>query len=376
MKHSILVIFPFLVACSNTQLTVVDSLTVAAKNDGVLMTPSRWMVTEHPLQTTYVSMNGQLGVRAGQVCIASRFRSPFNSNCLLAGSLFLDKEDKEVKEEGNTQLREGKIYREVYQPTAELVKTLQKDSNAITEEALPKDSIMELMNTVNTEKTQAVLYATAVLNDLQCQQDQGGDACAEKGVAKNTAYENLIEARSKVELLMNLPNRLVYNWSENYTLTSGAVVNENNKANGGAERSSAGYTIVNGLVLERYQSSCKELELLKNLPSYKRMKIVTMTLAAKELYYNANQDTSLSLQAALAVSPAELASLKNALTSEQNIALEAALNFSTSISSRGYFTAPDISLEDFKESGLTKTPQSGLVYYAVLSDIGTLACDN
>ena len=369
MKHSILVIFPFLVACSNTQLTVVDSLTVAAKNDGVLMTPSRWMVTEHPLQTTYVSLNGQLGVRAGQVCIASRFRSPFNSNCLMAETLFKDGTDPRSK-------REGKIYREAYKPTAELVKILSKDSNGISEEAAPKDSIMELMGAVNAEKTQAVLYAKALLNKFQCQNGQEEAACAEVITAENTAYANLIEARNKAELLMNLPNRLVYNWSEIYTLNAGTVSCENNKASGGTERSTAGYTIVNGLILERYQSTCEELEYLKSLPSYKRMKIVTMTLAASELYYNANQYASLSLQAALSVSPAELKSMKDALTSEQEIALEAALHSSMSISSRGYFTAPDISLDNIVNLGPSGNSQSGLVYYAVLSDVGTLACDS
>ncbi|MBJ7536258.1 hypothetical protein [Marinomonas transparens] len=383
MRVLLLLIFAsLLTACSNTQLNVVDSLTASAQNDGVGMTPSKWIVRGHPLQTTYVSLNGQLGLRVGQVCVASSFRSPFTANCLNELG-YSPNENKDSYID-----HQGKLYQEYY------------SSNAIKEE--PTATLHNFIKAVNDEKTKSAAFVKANTDYLTCLINNSSDsntdeisealkkqalnACAAQNTAKDQALSSLKQVRLQVEALAIAPNRMVYNWAESSQLKSGVVVqSESNSANVNSEKKASGYTVVNGLIIERYQMSCAELHTLKQREDAKRLKIVTMTLAAEELYYNANEDASLSLGAAFSFTKDELKMLTRLLDKngeELKFDLEATINTSSSIASKGYLTAPVITLNNYKKMLIpskgndTQTSiKPGLTYYAVLSDIDTLACD-
>jgi hypothetical protein len=568
-----LISIALLTACSNTQLNVVDSLTSSAQNDGVAMHPSKWMITSHPLQTTYVSLNGQLAFRVGQVCITSRYRSPFSANCQnelayseITESLVeaLKESKKEMSDKLNTEKakialnkiinslsdapillsesentlrqelnilrnnsknpdsannlynkiiaildtiktnivdveveRKGKLYREYYpsntsknltnfnqqiilssayeaanaeylQCQIDATNTAYSKLNSSTQEEFTKEkkviseilekqcqnlednrnkaladlnksiselpnskSMLAFINAVNNEKTRSADFVIASTNHLSCLvneqkklnkiiDDKKADLAKAKSdeAAKEKAKENLSEAeenaknpeniqnacseedkkqalvalekaRLKVEALAIVPNRVVYNWAKNTKWESGVVVqSESNSTNMKANKTASGYTVVDGVIIERYQMSCNELAMLKKRSDADRLKIVTTTLAAEELYYNANEETNFALNAAFSFTPKELkmlSKLKDKDGKELKLEIQTTINKSSSIASKGYLTAPTVTLDDYKDITIpdsteteTKNPndiKSSLTYYAVLSDVETLSCN-
>jgi hypothetical protein len=133
--------------------------------------------------------------------------------------------------------------------------------------------------------------------------------------------------------------------------------------------------------------SCSELGLLQKRPDAGRLKIVTMTLAAEELYYNANEEASLSLNAAFSFTPDELKMLSKLLDKDGKalkLDIQASINASRTIASKGYLTNPEITLNNYKDitipeafeaKKMTRSIKPSLTYYAVLSDVDTLACN-
>lgn len=380
----LLILTLFLSACSNNQLNVVDSLTSSAQNDGVGMNPSRWFVKGHPLQTTYVSLNGQLGLKAGQVCVASSYRSPFKTNCLNElGYSPTTKKDTILE-------RKGKLYQEYYSANMTDVENAQKSTDT--------NPLYRFIKAVSDEKLLSASFVKANTDYLSCliEHSKGMDAdslsavdkqnalaaCAAENTLKDQALTALNEARLKVDTLAIAPNRMVYNWAENTQWENGVVIqSEANSANMSSKKNASGYTVVNGLVLERYQMSCSELQTLKEREDAKRLKIVTMTLAAEELYYNANEETSLSLNAAFSFTDDGLKMLKAVLNKDPKdlkLDIQTTINTSSSIASKGYLTAPIITLNKYDNNVIPSNKETfkpSLTYYAVLSDVGTLACD-
>jgi hypothetical protein len=372
-----------LTACSNTQLNVVDSLTVSAQNDGVGMHPTKWFIQGHPLQTTYVSLNGQLGLRVGQVCVASGYRSPFTSNCLnTLGYLAATNQDSNLE-------YKGRIYQEYY--------------SSKSDETPQSKTIVDLLKAINEEKKLSLKYVTSNTHFLTCltkhpiqdvknitsdEKREALSACSTERETKEKALLALQEASLKVEALAIAPNQIVYNWAENHELKSGVVVqSESNSATVNSNKKASGYTVIKGLIIERYQMSCSELGLLQKRPDAGRLKIVTMTLAAEELYYNANEEASLSLNAAFSFTPDELKMLSKLLEKDGKalkLDIQASINASRTIASKGYLTKPEITLNNYKDitipetfeaKKMTRSIKPSLTYYAVLSDVDTLACN-
>ncbi|MEO9654074.1 hypothetical protein [Marinomonas sp.] len=373
--------FLVLTGCAQSQLNVVDNLTVSARNDGVMMNPGRWFITGHPLQTTYVSLNGQLGLNIGQVCVASRFRSPFTINCI--------KENADLK----PTKRQGQIYQEYYE-----VKGQNKD-------------LQTFINAQNALQAQVLTYSSAAIELLQCQQkiyqaelsqlpeNHEGDSATNHTSALETSKElskshckteqeeqdrqntELNAKQLAVNKALTQANRLVYNWSDERTFKGGIFQSSNNNGQSTFSQQAAGYTLVNSLILSRYQLSCEELNRLKAMTNASHLKVVTMTLAAKELYYHASKDSAFSLQSQLALQPSKLQSLAKLLDEEQLLlGIEAALSSSTSLASQGYFATPEVKLSSYSSQGSdTEDSNSaglehGLTYYAVLSDLESLSC--
>ena len=372
-----------LTGCAQSQLNVVDNLTVSARNDGVMMNPGRWFITGHPLQTTYVSLNGQLGLNIGQVCVASRFRSPFTINCI-----------KENADQ-NPPKRQGLIYQEYYK-----VEGQNKDLQAF-------------INAQNALQAQVLSYSSAAIKLLQCQQEiyqaelsklqknHEGDpeanhasalvtskelsksSCKDKQEEQDRQNSELNAKQLEVNKALTLANRLVYNWSDERTFKGGIFQSSNNNGQSTFSQQAAGYTLVNGLILSRYQLSCEELTSLKAMTNASHLKVVTMTLAAKELYYHASKDSAFSLQSQLALQPSELQSLAKFLGEEDPLLnIEAALSRRTSLASQGYFATPKVKLSSDDSQNPTSNVndanstdlEHGLTYYAVLSDLASLSC--
>ena len=388
-----------LTGCAQSQLNVVDNLTVSARNDGVMMNPGRWFITGHPLQTTYVSLNGQLGLNIGQVCVASRFRSPFTINCIEDHFSQKNHPTQESSDLKSTK-RQGHIYQEYYEVRG------------------PNNDLQTFINAQNALQAQVLSYSSAAIKLLQCQQEiyqaelsklqknHEGDpeanhasalatskelsksSCKDKQEEQDRQNSELNAKQLEVNKALTLANRLVYNWSDERTFEGGIFQSSNNNAQSTFSQQAAGYTLVNGLILSRYQLSCGELNSLKAMTNASHLKVVTMTLAAKELYYHASKDSAFSLQSQLALQPSELQSLAKFLGEEDPLLnIEAALSRRTSLASQGYFAAPDVKLSsdgspsptsNVNDSGTkdsnTAGLEHGLTYYAVLSDLESLSC--
>lgn len=365
MKHSVLLPAVLLLsACStNSQLNVVDGLTLVAANDGVVMNPSRWIVSGHPVQTTYVSLNGQLGLRAGQVCIASRYRSPFTNNCQgldenEAVNVSFYSEYYSSSTSGGEKLSEllSAMYTE-REAAAAYVKASRIYYACVTEE---KAKILVEKN-LNSEKA----------TEATKEKVNNGSICVDEKNVRDATYNTLSTKQIAVQKHSLVPNRVIYNWAESLKFESGGVVLEQSKnaGSGSYNKEASGYTVVNGIRIERVQINCEGIkELIEKHDDYDRLKIVTMTLSADELYYDAREDKTAAFNANLTFSPNELKTLKNIFDSDVEANINAALASSSNIASSGYLTLAN------QTDKMEQSSNKGLTYYAVLTDLESFQC--
>ncbi|GAB3487339.1 hypothetical protein [Marinomonas epiphytica] len=329
MKTLIIPLSAFLVACSSSELRVVDNLTVSARNDGVFMNPSKWVVWGHPLQTTYVSLNGQLALESGQLCLASRYRSPFTVNCF-----------------GSVNGKSGSVHYEHYpsESTAldQLVVNQQRELNA------------------------AEHYIVAANKLLQCKAKKpANDAVCQEAQQQFNIQENTLAAiRNDIYAFFAQKNRLVYNWSQELKLENGVFISEQLTGGTNYSNNSAGATIVNGFSIERFRPKCSEFT-EKGKEKYKDFKVVTSIIKAHELYYQASDNRLIALQSKFNKSlPLKEDSVKNDSLNEIIATVNANLASSQSLSSAGYLA--------INKKTSNALPIKGSVYYAVLTDAENL----
>lgn len=353
-RSSILVACLFLSSCSsNSQLNVVDGLTLVAANDGAAMNPARWMIMGHPLQTTYVSLNGQLGLKVGQVCIASRFRSPFTNNCRAV----------ETKDHGS-------FYREYYSPEASKLTTFLEATYAEREAAADYVKASRNYYACVVRENANITQQSKVSQEkaVSVTQQQLANICLEQRQSRDTASDKLKSARQSVQRQTSTPNRIVYNWAESLKFEGGAVVKQpSNSVSGQYNKDASGYTIVNGLSIERYELTCEGIQDLRGEKDSERLKVVTMTLSADDLYYDAREDTNAGIAASFSFSPNELKTLEAIFESNVEVNVKAALASSTNLASSGYLTKPEVDLK-------SNSSNNGLTYYAVLTDLESFQC--
>ena len=387
MKRSLVIPAALLLsACStNSQLNVVDNLTLVAANDGVVLNPSRWMIWGHPLQTTYVSLNGQLGLQVGQVCTASRYRSPFTNNC------------REI--EGT-----GKYYHEYYSEAQNSKTSGQQDKNK-SDITAKTQRLQGFLDAVYSENDAQIEYVGAVTDYYVCLAHEKTEAIKkeaevaerEADKAKNTvvkqddvlgtkqeiseksssckserdkrdgALKTLRIAQNEVRKQSMMPNRVVYNWAEALKFDGGVVVKEtSNSISGNREKQASGYTVVNGLHIQRFQLTCGDLKKLKEYGDSNRLKVVTMTLSADELYYDAREYKATAFNTNASFTLSELKALKDIVKLDDVIVeVNATLASTSDLSSKGSLIATEV---DYDKS------KNGLTYYAVLTDLKSFQC--
>jgi hypothetical protein len=197
------------------------------------------------------------------------------------------------------------------------------------------------------------------------------DICTDERSNREQALSKLKSKQLAERKQIMEPNRLVYNWAESLKFEGGVVVLEQSKnaASGSYNKEASGYTVVNGIRIERVQISCDGIKaLITKHKDYDRLKIVTMTLSADELYYDAREDKTTAFNTNLTFSPSELKTLKNIFESDVEANINAALVSSSNIASSGYLIG--------KESGnkSQETSNKGLTYYAVLTDLESFQC--
>lgn len=346
-------------ACStDSQLNVVNNLTMMSENEGIALNPSRWFIS-HPLQTTYVSLNGQIALKAGQICIASGYRSPFTNNCREIGKnkkFYSEYYKPEGTDSSKNQLKNflNVIYAE-QQAQIDYVNQTTKYYSCITKEnakIAKQEETVDLADKDVLEKTKAQIPL----------------ACDQEKQLLDQALAALKKEQAFVQKQSSMPNRVVYNWAKSFKFEGGTVVNEaSNSAASEVKNEASGYTVVNGLHIDRYQLTCDDLRhLRKRYGDANRLKIVTLTLSADELYYNAREYKAAAFNANLSFTPKELMVLKDVLGSKADVKANLALANASNLSSSGYLTTPAV------EDETSKTSSQGLTYYAVLTDLKSL----
>ncbi|WP_333003203.1 hypothetical protein [Vibrio coralliilyticus] len=300
-----------LTACSSSsQLTVFDGLTYTAKNEGGINDPIRF----YPLQTTQISLDGQLTYQIGDLCYSDRHRSPMTSNCFNHSS-------------GSNPVK---------------ATVIQHKYNSDSEEPI---AISTLAFNLNQALTNATLNL-ATCNEEECQK------------ALTSSSKSINNAADTLQAELKKTNVRVYNWSDNSKVSANNT-SESLKASG--KSATQGITIVNGYSINELKISCIDSSTF-NSDKSDHLKVVTKTLAADSISFINTQSKISELAATL--NTEELAQdLKG--FSKELLALELSLKSASTISSMGMLKKTKTTVEP-------KTEANTSTYLAVLTDLEDL----
>ncbi|WP_025566106.1 hypothetical protein [Psychromonas sp. SP041] len=275
-------------ACSSSQLTVFDGLAYTAKNEGWYNDPVRG----YPLQTTQVSLDGQLHYKIGDLCYADKNRSPMTANCL-ADSL------------RNSQYEASVIVHSY---------PFRPESVGKNDSAPPPTDI----NTAALDLTNA-LSATALT--LATCQDKA--ECAEE-IKSNR--EAIIKANKILQDSTNEDNVRVYNWNDN---VSASASNNSKNIDTSSEKKTEGYTIVSGYKVFELRMKCIDESRISSEKSG-HLKVVTKLISADSIAFVNTQSKLNKLKLQL-----DVADIKNGTTAllKELATLEVALQSASTISS-------------------------------------------
>lgn len=300
-----------LTACSSSsQLTVFDGLTYTAKNEGGINDPIRF----YPLQTTQISLDGQLTYQIGDLCYSDRNRSPMTSNCFNRSS-------------GSN-------------PVNAMV--IQHEYNSDNEEPIAISALSFNLNQALTDAT----FNLATCNEEECQN------------ALISSSKSINKAANTLQKELNRTNVRVYNWSDTSKVSANNT-SESLKASG--ESATQGITIVNGYSINELKISCINSEAF-TASKADHLKVVTKTLAADSISFINTQSKISELAATLDAK--EIAQdLK--VFSKELLALELSLKSASTISSMGMLKKTKTTVEP-------KTEANTSTYLAVLTDLEDL----
>lgn len=232
-----------LAGCSSSKIDVVEGMMSVSRNDGIYR---RLIALTYPLQTTHVSLSGQLPFKIGDVCVTSSYRSPSTSLCFP----LLDKNDSKTKAKMN-ELNAEFVYYDL--PKGTTYKSV----------LAAQEKYLEINRAVLIEAHNCWKKKDCILNQQKLNQ--------------------LTDAQTELDDALNDPNVQVYNWSD----ISGKNIT-NNTITADRKVEDFGITVVHGFRMGKLHNICIPTEVmtaLKKQPQYKNMKIVTHTLESNRLEY-------------------------------------------------------------------------------------------
>lgn len=368
MKNVLVAVFLLtLLGCSNPKKTVFDSLTSTSSNDGVVMS-GKWINPGYPMQTTVVSHNGQLFLEVGQLCLASNFRAPTAIIC----SKGIEKSDT-TKLQKVSQKLNGKV------SAPEVLETIALQLNELKQNKIELLSLLSqtekefndyLKNectgkTGTDEKTCAEKFFSQPKSKPKSKQESEQESEQEsKGGYVQRKYDKLYESKNALQIALTKKNLLIYDWSQSNAVAVSQDKDAKNKLTSNNNKN--GLTVVSGYTIERIVYDCEAIkDLRKQYKGSKNIvKLVTMTLSTGDLYYRAYKDSLVDVEASLSIElkPELKQILKNALGGKQ---FDTTLNISSKVASQGLISS--------SASDADKSNSHNLTYYAVLTDLETLA---
>ncbi|GEN27118.1 hypothetical protein HVA01_07640 [Halovibrio variabilis] len=304
-------------------VNTLDALTISVQNDGILSNPIN---LHYPLQTRFLSVNGQLPVPApGSSCLASSFR-PANSIICFS-------------ESGSTQFQ---VRHFPYEGDRNNLFELQRDLSEIQldiAELIAEDVFLSSQNK-NTATTPQTIVSKA-------------QAVTES--AKNLASEIVNE------------NVFIFRWRSENQANSEGEFGTILSALGAEKSSERGLVIIGGLTVSQLLLGLTDYSSV--LGKYPRgAKIATLTMGAENLIYFTGTDLSAALSGKF---EGNVENLSQNLSPETQIALSAYAAIGRAQENQGNFSAPEVK-NYFSLAAYHSDSPSQQIFYSTMTDIESL----
>ncbi|MDK3016109.1 hypothetical protein [Pseudodonghicola flavimaris] len=324
-----------LVSCSSQPVNTLDNMTISVGNDGEISRPVNF---NYPLQSRFLSVNGQLPVPApGASCLASSFR--------VANSIICFSSD------GSTH---------VLTRTFKFKKAAGDASEEAAIQAV-KTALMEL-NVLVVE----LVAARASQAEAQAKRGTSTDDLEELAVNVAQASNAVKEKANEVAAALSRSNLFIFRWAGKAEGSGSVKLADVLSGGGEASRSQSGMVIVAGLTVSQLMIGVDTFkDDFKNFPD--GTKIATLTMGAQHLSYFTNADISAALQARF---KGTLESARNSFSSTTEITARAYAAIEKAQENQGLFSAPEIERKELNDYENGAASQQ--IFYATMTDIGSL----
>ncbi|MCL9777280.1 hypothetical protein [Vibrio methylphosphonaticus] len=280
---------------TSNKLTVFDGMTYSATNEGAINDPIR----VYPLQTTQVSLDGQLPYTIGELCYASRLRSPLSANCLSERSSIMKNSEFVIK------------YKHYAAEPSEPNKGINLNKQIFELNTALKQATNTLLDCANTTE------------------------CSSKMAAQQRVVDEKQEA---VTSIVDSPNVRILNWNEQSSAKIGTG-EESNSAK--KETSEAGFTVINGFSVYELSYTCLDPSVAKLTDKMKHLKVVTKLIAADEISFVNARTKVRQLTASLDAFEDSLDTETKGKLLTELLKLKLSIEDSASLSSSGRFKITD-----------------------------------
>lgn len=316
-------------ACSPQGVGALDDLTTSTTNDGGLRKP---ISLNYPLQTRFLSINGQLPVpHIGSSCLASSQRVANSIICFsTTGTTRVLTRSFEYngEEEGVRAYRAS--LEDLQLSVAQLIEIEAANNQMKNDPETPRQDLIDSQN-------------------------------AAKALADEVAEKSAELAEQSTDL-----NIFVFRWTGTRSgNTGGSLGGSFLSGSAAADSTTGGLVIVGGLHVSQLLIGNDFETTIGTQPD--AAKVATLTMAADYLLYAADSSLSAALEANLET---DLEALSEKLSPETKVALRAYAAISQAEENQGFFKRPTYTYRDFTTGYQDQDP--GQVFYATLTDVETL----
>ena len=317
-------------ACSDTQgVGALDDLTTSTTNDGGLRKP---ISLNYPLQTRFLSINGQLPVpHIGSSCLASSQRVANSIICFsTTGTTRVLTRSFEYtgKEEGVKAYRAS--LEDLQLSVAQLIEFEAANNQMENDPETPRQDLIDSQN-------------------------------AAKALADGVAEKSNELAEQSADL-----NIFVFRWAGSQSANAtGSFGSSFLSGSAAADSTTGGLVIVGGLHVSQLLIGDDFEDTIGTQPD--AAKVATLTMAADYLQYSADSSLSAALEASL---DTDIQELSENLSPETKVALRAYAAISQAEENQGFFSKPKYKFKSLEEAYSDQDP--GQIFYATLTDVETL----
>lgn len=316
-------------ACTSKGVGALDDLTTSTTNDGGLRKP---ISLNYPLQTRFLSVNGQLPVpHIGSSCLASSQRV---ANSIICFSTT-----------GETKV---------------LTRSFKYGGGEAGVKAY-RDSLEDLQLTVAQ-----LIEIEAANNRMEDDENTPPQALVESQNAAKALADEVTEKSTELAKESRDLNIFVFRWAGSKSgNANGSFGGSFLSGSTAANSTTGGLVIVGGLHVSQLLIGDDFETTIGKQPD--AAKVATLTMAADYLLYAADSSLSAALEASLET---DLKTLSKELSPETKVALRAYASISQAEENQGFFSKPKYDFLSLEKAYSDTDP--GQIFYATLTDVETL----